>query len=65
MLDIESEKRGDIYLKYWQWNRHTNRMDVCVALLLRQFAVMAYEAKRVKLRGLELEVIPGSSPVVN
>lgn len=40
-------------------------MDVCVMLLLRQFAVMAYEANRVKLRGLELEVIPGSSPVVN
>lgn len=40
-------------------------MDVCVTLLLRQFAVMAYEASRVKLRGLELEVIPGSSPVVN
>lgn len=52
MLNIESEKRRDICLKYWLWNRHTNRMDVCVMLLLRQFAVMAYEPNRVTLRGL-------------
>lgn len=61
MLNIESGKRGDICLKYW----HTNKMDVCVMLLLRQFGVMAYKDKRVKLRGLSLEVSPGSSPEVN
>lgn len=52
MLNIESEKRGGICLKYGLWNRQANRMDVRVMLLLRQFAVMAYEANRVKLRGL-------------